>query len=126
LTEDYNRWYGAAPAQTQARWKKNLDPLFIKADRLIDAAEIVADTGGDTTDQVEQLIQIKSEILKLLAKEGFNGSSGNYYDWRYAFQLAHSDYGGPSQGGWRSEPGGVRQGHGRSPGSPEKRHGAYL
>lgn len=67
LTEQYEVWYQAADAETKARWKEKIDPLILEADRLLDVYQTVLLAGGDPTNQIVALREIKTAILVELA-----------------------------------------------------------
>ena len=67
LAEQYQIWYTAADAATQARWKQNIDPLFKRADEVLDAYQTILLAGSDPANQIAELRKLKTQILTQLA-----------------------------------------------------------
>jgi hypothetical protein len=67
LAEQYEMWYQAANETTQAELKANIDPLFERADRLLDDWQIALSIGSDTDTLEEQLKILKTQIMLELA-----------------------------------------------------------
>lgn len=68
LAEQYNLWYQAATPELQAKWKKSIDPLFLRADELLDIYQTVLLAGADPAAQVAELRTLKTQILTALAQ----------------------------------------------------------
>ena len=70
LAEQYELWYQAAPYETQQEWKEKIDPLFLKADELLDIYHDALKVGSDTNAVAVDIMKLKSDILMMLAKHG--------------------------------------------------------
>jgi len=68
MAEQYQVWYAAATPELQAKWKKTIDPLFLRADELLDVYQSVLLAGADPAAQVAELRKIKTQILTALAQ----------------------------------------------------------
>lgn len=62
----YNEYYDKADAATQAKWKKDIDPWFLKVDKALDAWKLAIDQGWDPSAQEEKYLDLKSDLLILL------------------------------------------------------------
>lgn len=68
LAEQYELWYQMADDDTKANWKKNVDPLFLEADLLLDVYHDALVAGTDPGDPLRQLNALKTKIMVLLAE----------------------------------------------------------
>ena len=68
LLEQFEIWYQAATPEQQAEWRDTIDPLFIRADTLLDQYRMVLLAGESPEQMIAQLKIIKSQLLMELAK----------------------------------------------------------
>ena len=68
LLEQYEIWYQAASIEQQSEWKASVDPLFIRADTILDQYRTVILAGEDPDSLIAQLKVIKTQLLMELAK----------------------------------------------------------
>jgi hypothetical protein len=67
MAEQYDVWYQAANEVTKAKLRKEIDPLFMQAGRLLDDWQTALALGGEGEDFEEQLKILKSQIILELA-----------------------------------------------------------
>lgn len=74
LADKYELWYQAAPPEVQGEWKKDIDPVFIRIDELLDVYHdlVAEDLGTETVlREIDKLITII--MIKMAEKEANNG-----------------------------------------------------
>lgn len=66
----YNDYYARASDEEKAEWKKSIDPLFIAADKALDAWELAIDDNLDPAVQEQMYLELKSDLFILLLQIG--------------------------------------------------------
>ena len=69
LAEQYQIWYLAADTKTKDDWKQNIDPLFKRANEVLDAYQSILLAGLDPSSQIVELRTLKTKIMTQLAKK---------------------------------------------------------
>lgn len=64
----YNDYYARADDATKAKWKKNIDPLFKKADKALDSWKMAIDQGFTPDSQEQLYLTLKSDLLLALVE----------------------------------------------------------
>lgn len=64
--EKYNVYYNKADLETQAEWKKDIDPWFNKVNKALAAWKLAINNDWDPASQSEKYLDLKSELLILL------------------------------------------------------------
>jgi len=62
----YNDYYDKADAETQAKWKEEVDPLFKTADKALDGWQLAIDNNWDAAGNESKYLEMKSELLIML------------------------------------------------------------
>jgi hypothetical protein len=66
----YNIKFEAASPTLQARWKKEIDPVIIRANTALDLWKVAIDTEGNISEHQDEFLQLKTTLFDLLVSEG--------------------------------------------------------
>lgn len=69
LIKNYNLWYNQQDAETQAKWKENVEPLFEQANMIFDSWEAALLAGADDQQFIYQINMLKSQIMVYMAEK---------------------------------------------------------
>lgn len=62
----YNQYYEAADPETQAKWKKDIDPTVLKVKKALDAWKLAIDNNWDPATQEQTFLSLKADLIILL------------------------------------------------------------
>lgn len=66
LAESYQSSYEMASPEAQIKWKRDIDPLFIEADKILNDWKFALQMGSDPTQVQKSFLAIRMLILKSL------------------------------------------------------------
>jgi len=69
----YNDWYDMQSPEVQAKWKEELDPLFLTGNAVLNSWKMKIKAGEVGTMEEQELLRIKSEILHKMYEAGIFG-----------------------------------------------------